>query len=166
MKKDYLAGIIERELNGLKDQLNAYENEADMWELPDGISNSAGNLAMHLVGNLRHFIGVQLGGSNYVRNRKHEFTGRHVPRADILGSIDEAIAEVPHVIRKLDDAMLETEYPLELAGVRFNCGDFILHLLSHLAYHLGQVDYHRRIVTGENKTAGSIAIPKLLSAKK
>ncbi|MEL6824081.1 MAG: DinB family protein, partial [Calditrichota bacterium] len=110
--------------------------------------------------------GVMLGGSSYVRNRKHEFTGRNIPRVEILATIDEAISEVPNVIRELEDETMESEYPLELAGVRFNKGDFLLHLLSHLAYHLGQIDYHRRIVTGENKTAGSISIPKLISAKK
>lgn len=166
MNKTYLAGIIERELNGLKDQLNAYESESDMWVLPEGISNSAGNLAMHLVGNLRHFIGVMLGGSDYIRNRKHEFAGRDVPREEILATIDEALAEVPEVIRKLKNEDLEAGYPLELAGVRFTSGDFLLHLLSHLAYYSGQIDYHRRIITGKNITTGAISIPKLVSAKK
>ncbi|MGH1363210.1 MAG: DinB family protein [Calditrichia bacterium] len=166
MKTDYLAGQVERELRSLKDELLAYEDEKQIWELPEGISNSTGTLTMHLVGNLRHFISTTLGKSDYVRNRKAEFESRNIARNEILISIDAATSEVPEAIRNLTPDQLDSQYPIEFGGVSINTGDFVLHLLGHLTYHLGQIDYHRRLVTGSNTTVKTLAISRLTSAAK
>jgi len=158
--------MIFRELQGLKRELSAYSNEADIWKTPVGIANSAGTLALHLTGNLRHYIGALLGNSGYVRNREAEFSLRNVPRSEILAKIDAAIAEVNTALSGFSPEKLENDYPQEIAGVHMQTRDWLLHLISHLAYHLGQVDYHRRLVTGQTETVRTISVRELKTARK
>ena len=156
-----VAKMIERELNGLKQQLLAYPNEADMWTLPQGINNSTGTLALHLCGNLRHYIGANLGNSGYQRNRVAEFAERNVPRTEILTRIDQAIADVKLGLGKVSEEMLDAPYPEIYNGRTFRNREWILHLVSHLSYHLGQIDYHRRTVTGSSESAGTLSLNAL-----
>lgn len=165
MTTAHLSRLINRELVALRDELLAYPNEADMWQLPKGVPNSGGNLALHLVGNLRFFIGTQLGATGYVRDRDAEFAKSGVPRAEIVKGIEAAADEVTRTLATLDPAQLEKPFPAELGGNRIQTGMFLQHLASHLAYHLGQIDYHRRVVTGSSHSVGAlplttIAIPK------
>jgi len=161
-----LQGVFVRDLRGVRRALEVYPEEADIWKTPHGVSNSGGTLALHLVGNIRSFIGAQLGGDGYVRDRDAEFKRRNVPRAELLAMIDEAIAAVKKTMPRLTDADLEKRYPMALGGVTLQTGDFMLHLVSHLGYHLGQLDYHRRLVTGNTATIGAVAIPELSTAQK
>jgi uncharacterized protein DUF1572 len=156
-----LSRLINRELASLRDELLAYPNEADMWALPKGIPNSGGNLALHLVGNLRFLIGTQFGATGYVRDRDAEFSKKDVPRAEILKSIETAADEVTRTLATLDPALLDKVFPVEIGGHKVQTGLFLHHLASHLAYHLGQVDYHRRIVTGNSVSVGTIPIPPI-----
>ena len=160
-----LSRLINRELASLRDELLAYPNEADLWQLPKGIPNSAGNLALHLVGNLRFFIGTQLGATGYVRDRDAEFAKKGVPRAEIVKSIETAADEVTRTLATLDPAQLEKPFPVEIGGNRLQTGMFLQHLASHLAYHLGQVDYHRRVVTGNPVSVGAIPVPPIAMIK-
>jgi uncharacterized damage-inducible protein DinB len=160
MQGDY-ARYFGRELATTRDQLLAYPNDEAIWALPNGLPNSAGTLALHLAGNLRWFIGAQLGGSGYVRNRELEFSARGVPRDELIGNIEKASDEVTRALAQLDDATLEQIYPLEVGGVKLPTGRFIGHLASHLAYHLGQMDYHRRVVTGVNKSLSALSLTAL-----
>ena len=157
--------LINRELASLRDELLAYPNEADLWQLPKGLPNSAGNLALHLVGNLRFYIGTQLGATGYVRDRDAEFALRGVPRAEIVESIETAADEVTRTLTTLDAAQLDKPFPVEIGGNRIQTGMFLQHLASHLAYHLGQVDYHRRVVTGNSVSVGAIPIPPIALTK-
>jgi uncharacterized damage-inducible protein DinB len=156
-----ISRLISRELASLRDELLAYPNEADMWELPKGLPNSAGNIALHLVGNLRFFIGTQFGATGFVRDRDAEFSKRNVPRAEIVKSIDTAADEVTRALATLDPALLEKPFPVEVGGHKIQTGLFLQHLASHLAYHLGQIDYHRRVVTGNSVSVGTIPVPPL-----
>lgn len=153
---DY-ARFIGRELATVRDQLLAYPDTAAVWTLPTALPNSAGTLALHIAGNLRWFIGAQLGGSGYVRDRDAEFALRGVPREELVQIIETAADEVTRALAMLDDSRLDQPFPLEVGGVRLPVGRFIGHLAVHLGYHLGQLDYHRRIVTGVNKSLGSLA---------
>jgi len=159
-----LEALFTRELNTLRAELEAYPDEADLWKTPPGISNSGGNLALHLTGNLQHFIGAVLGKSGYVRNRDAEFGSRNVSRAELLSQVDQAIAAVSGTLRKLDPAKLEQQFPDPIAKMRLATGDFLMHLASHFSYHLGQLDYHRRSVTGGGAVAGALSPTKLASA--
>ena len=156
-----LSRLINRELASLSDELLAYPNEADMWALPKGMPNSGGNLALHLVGNLRFYIGTQFGATGFVRDRDAEFSKKGVPRAEILKSIETAADEVTRTLANFDPALLDKVFPVEVGGHKILTGLFLHHLASHLAYHLGQIDYHRRIVTGNSVSVGTIPIPSI-----
>jgi len=160
-----LAAIFGRELTTIRLEIEAYPSEADLWRTAPGISNSGGTLALHLAGNLQHFIGAVLGKSGYVRNRDAEFGSREVPRAELLREVDAAIVSVTGTLRTLDPARLDQAYPLAVAGVRVNTGDFLLHLACHMNYHLGQLDYHRRMVTGGAPLSGALSPTRLASAQ-
>lgn len=153
---DY-ARLIGRELATVRDQLLAYPDTASIWKLPPGLPNSAGTLAMHIAGNLRWFIGTQLGGTSYVRDREAEFGARDIERDELIRQIEAASDEVTRSLAMLDDSRLEEPFPLEVGGAKLPIGRFIAHLAVHLGYHLGQIDYHRRIVTGVNKPLGALA---------
>lgn len=146
MLQQSLSQIFTRDLTKLKGELSAYTNEADLWKVTDGISNSAGNLTLHLIGNLNHFIGATLGNTGYVRNRDAEFALKDVPREQLLADIDAVIAVVTNTLAQLPAEDLEKEFPLELGGNRYPTEVFLLNLLSHLNYHLGQINYHRRLL--------------------
>lgn len=159
MTSTYLKRVLIRDLEGLRTQLNAYSEEEQLWELPAGISNSAGTLALHLIGNVRHFIGTQFGESGYVRDREAEFNQKHVARSVIERHIDSAIVELSDAFDRVTDEMMDRLYPITVAGVSMATGQFLVHLVAHFAYHLGQIDYHRRITTGVNEavTGGQMA---------
>ena len=161
-----IGGVITRDLKALRRELEAYGDERQLWTLPKGVSNSPGNLAMHMAGNLQAFIGAQLGGSGYVRNRDAEFNRRDVPRAELLQQVDAALAAVEETMPKLSDADLARPFPMPIAGVTVMSGDFLVHLAAHLTYHLGQIDYHRRIVTGEAGAIAAVLPTELSSARK
>jgi uncharacterized damage-inducible protein DinB len=156
-----ISRLINRELVSLRDELLAYSNEADMWQLPKGLPNSAGNLALHLVGNLRFFIGTQFGATGYVRDREAEFATSGVPRAEIIKSIELTADEVTRALATLDATQREKPFPVEIGGNRIQTGMLLQHLASHLAYHLGQIDYHRRVVTGNPHSVGALPVPAI-----
>jgi uncharacterized damage-inducible protein DinB len=156
-----ISRLINRELASLRDELLAYPDEHAMWEVPKGLPNSAGNLALHLVGNLRFFIGTQLGATGFVRDRDAEFSKRGVPRVEVLAGIATAADEVTRTLATLDAAQLDKPFPVEVGGHRMQTGLFLQHLASHLAYHLGQIDYHRRVVTGSSVSVGAMPISSL-----
>ncbi len=133
-------------MNKLKEELMLYKNEADLWIVQKGISNSAGNLFLHLTGNLNHFIGAALGNSGYVRDRDSEFTNKNVPREKILEGLEKTIPVVLNTLKNLSEEDLEKNFPLEKHGEIPKTGNMLIHLLTHLSYHLGQINYHRRLI--------------------
>jgi len=161
MTIESLRRVLVRDLRALRRELEAYEREADLWARPAGIVNSAGTLARHLAGNVRHFIGAQLGGTGYVRDRDAEFADRQIARSELLAQVDAAIHDVETALGALPEARLAEPFPLEVGGVRLATGLFLTHLLTHSAYHLGQIDYHRRVVTGTSHGMGAQAIAEL-----
>lgn len=142
-----LTQLFTRDLNKLKTELAQYSHEETIWAVPPGINNSAGNLALHLIGNLKTYIGAELGQTGYIRDRDREFSDRDVPRADLLTQLDETIAVIQQTLPTLDPARLDEEYPLLVFKVKMSTGYFLVHLATHLGYHLGQVNYHRRLIT-------------------
>ncbi|VXD15939.1 DinB family protein [Marinoscillum sp. 108] len=147
--KEILITLFEKDLNILIREVDSYSEESDLWKTAPGITNSAGNLALHLVGNLQHFIGAVLGDTGYVRNREAEFSDRNVPKAKILQDIQETIAVVSATLTKLNDEQLNDIYPIEVFGKPMTTLHFLVHLEGHLNYHLGQVNYHRRLLASQ-----------------
>ena len=159
-----IAAIMERELRTLRAQLEAYGDERDLWLLAPGIANPSGVLAAHLVGNLQYYVGSKLGGTGYVRDRPAEFARRDRTRADLVAAVEETRAIVRATLAALPEAELDSEFPETVAGVRLTTGDFLIHLTAHLGYHLGQIDSHRRLLTG-GAAVRAVPIPELASAR-
>ena len=141
-----LSDLFERDLQKLKAEINLYKEENNLWMINKEISNSAGNLCLHLIGNLNHFIGAALGGTGYVRKRDDEFSLKNIPRQDITNHIDDCIQTVRKTFSKLTDADLVKDFPLEKDGKMLTNTQMLLHLFGHLSYHLGQINYHRRLL--------------------
>lgn|SRR5688572_29742649 len=165
MTGDQIATVICRELRAVERELNAYQNEEQVWLVPDGLPNSGGTLALHIAGNLRHFVGTVLGGDSYVRDRDAEFSKRGVPRAEMISELRNAEKAVRETIARLDPAKFNEPYPLPVLNRRLNTGDFLLHLAAHLAYHTGQMDFHRRVVTRDKTGVGAVSPLELASAR-
>src|SRR5213596_1597822 len=146
---DWIAGILARDLRALRREIESFGDEGDVWRVPPGISNSAGTLALHLAGNIRYYIGTVLGGTGYVRDRDAEFALRDVPRTDLLGDIDAALVAVERGMARVSDADLTKPYADPPSGLAVTTRDYLIHLIAHFTYHLGQVDYHRRLLTGQ-----------------
>ena len=141
-----LIELFERDLQRLKTEIELYKDEDNLWVLKEGISNTAGNLCLHLVGNLNHFIGATLGNSGYVRHRDDEFSLKNIPRQDLVINIDNCILVVKNTFSKLSDADMEKDFPLEKHGTIVSNMHMMMHLYAHLSYHLGQINYHRRLL--------------------
>lgn len=142
-----LSELYERDLLKLKQEIEQYSDEADLWKTSDGIANSAGNLSRHLIGNLQHFFGATLGGTGYVRDRDGEFANTNISREQILADIDTTRDVVRSTLAKLTESDLAKNYPLEVADQTVTTEYFIVHLASHFNYHLGQINYHRRMLS-------------------
>ena len=138
--------LYKRDLNKLKDEILAYKDEENIWKIDGKILNSAGNLAMHLCGNLRHFVGHVLGGTGYQRNRDLEFAQKGVSRKEIIAEIDQTIASMEKVIPHIDPSSFENHFPIQVFKEPYTIIQMIIHLHGHLNYHLGQVNYHRRLI--------------------
>ena len=146
MLKEILIELYERDLNKLREEIMQFADETDLWKTSEGITNSAGNLCQHLTGNLQHFFGAVLGETGYVRDRDAEFAARVASRDDLLKDIDNALASVKGTLEKLSDEDFSKTYPIEVFGHPMTTGFFLTHLDTHFNYHLGQINYHRRLL--------------------
>ena len=146
MLKQSLLEFFERDLIKLKEEINLYKYENSLWITKGEISNSAGNLCLHLIGNLNHFIGATLGNTGFVRDRDSEFALKNIPRKDLIAEIEKTIRVVMDTINKIPDGDFEKTFPLEKHGKTVTTENMIIHLFGHFNYHLGQINYHRRLV--------------------
>lgn len=141
-----LKKLFLRDLEKLKTELGIYQSEQNIWLIDKQIVNTAGNLCLHLIGNLNTYIGAELGKTGYIRNRPLEFSSGPVPRAELLKRIDETSRMIAATFDQLNDEQMAEEYPQEVSGGKVSTGYFLTHLATHLAYHLGQINYHRRLL--------------------
>lgn len=153
--------LLRRDLAAVRRSVDAYPDDASLWVERPGLPNTGGTLALHLAGNLQHYIGAILGHSGYHRDRDSEFARRGVPRAELRDGLDAAARAIDNALAELPDEALERPYPEPVAGRTIATGVFLVHLAVHLAYHLGQLDYHRRVVTGERGGVGAVAVSEL-----
>jgi hypothetical protein len=161
-----LAAMLDRDLRTLRRELEAYPDERQIWQAVPGLANTAGTLALHLAGNLQHYVGARWGGTGYVRNRDAEFARRDVPRAELIAEIERARTAVAAGLGAVRPQELDAEFPELIGGCRIRTGDFLVHTAVHLAYHLGQVDSHRRVITGSGGGVGAVRPTELGSARK
>ncbi|MGH7533105.1 MAG: DinB family protein [Gemmatimonadales bacterium] len=156
--------VLLRDLAAFRREIEAYPDDDSVWACPAGFPNSAGTLALHVAGNLQHFVGAILGASGYVRDRTAEFAGRGVPRVELARRLQEAEEAVR---LGLDGRALPEQYPGPAGGggMTVRTDEWLVHLAVHLTYHLGQVDYHRRAVTCSSVAVGALATAELPSAR-
>ena len=143
--ENYLAEHFERELLKLRDELNKFKNEENIWKTLDGVTNSAGTLTLHLLGNLNFTIGTQLGGTGYVRNREQEFSLTGVSRQQMITDIENTVEVVKKALPAISQAQLDEKYALEMIGSH-NTVWYLTYFYGHFQYHLGQINYLRRIL--------------------
>ena len=146
MLLETLLKIFNRDLNKVKEEIKAYKVESNLWIIDKEVTNCSGNLCLHLIGNLNHFIGAELGGTGYVRKRDLEFSLKDVSRDELLRQVDETMTIVESTLNKLTPEDLEKEYRRRVFEDYMTTGYFLVHLSTHLAYHLGQINYHRRLL--------------------
>ena len=151
--RNTLIQLFERDLEKLKTEITSYKDENKMWEVtgdtcPSGrrVKNSAGNLCLHVCGNLQHFIGSVLGISGYKRDRDSEFSRKNIPMDEIIRKIDHTIFTVKKTLNDLDVNKLDEIYPINVFGKEMTTRFFLAHLTTHLNYHMGQINYHRRLL--------------------
>jgi uncharacterized damage-inducible protein DinB len=161
----HLHAILLRDLRSLRREVEAYPDDDAVWALAPGIANSCGTLVLHLAGNLRLYAGHVIGGIAYERDRPREFAARGLSRAELLRELDAAMDAVDRALPKTTETVLASEFPLPIGAVRVNTQEFLLHCAAHLAYHLGQVDYHRRITARSTVTVNTMAPAELSSAR-
>lgn len=138
--------LLIRDLGKLRNEIEQYRNESKIWFIEKSIANSAGNLCLHLVGNLNTYIGTVFGKTDYVRNRDLEFSQKDVPKLTLLKMIDDTILVVQQSLENVNDVQLEEEFPLLIWQEKTSTAYVLMHLTTHLTYHLGQINYHRRLL--------------------
>ncbi|MBC5838883.1 DUF1572 family protein [Flavobacterium muglaense] len=141
-----LQTLFNRDLNRLKVEIELYQNDAQIWAVDKQVSNSAGNLCLHLVGNLNAYIGSALGKTDYIRNRPLEFSLKNIATSDLLLQIDSTISTITTTLNSLTEEDLQKEYPIIVFEQKTSTEFMLIHLTTHLAYHLGQINYHRRLL--------------------
>ena len=139
-----IKAIYLKNIQRLTDEINAYENDIKLWKLNGSISNSGGNLCLHLVGNLNHFIGETLGNTGYVRNREVEFSTKNLTKTELINMIDEAKEIVSKTFEQLNEIDLQNDFPFEIFG-KHSTEYYLIFFIAHFEYHLGQINYHRRM---------------------
>ncbi len=146
MITEVLNTIFKRELLKLKVEIESYKEESNLWRIEKNITNSSGNLCLHLIGNLNTYIGATLGHTGYIRNRDAEFSLKNIPRKELIKKIEETIEVIDQILPNLTTGQLEKEYPIIVLKEPTSTEYFLVHLATHLTYHLGQINYHRRLL--------------------
>lgn len=146
MLNQILADFYERDLRRLKEELNLFQNEENLWKTQGSVKNSAGNLALHLIGGLNYLIGTNLAHTGYVRNRDQEFSKKGVPRKELIAGLEALIQIITSTLNAFTPGQMESEYPMMFDGAKNSNAYVLVQLLAHLNYHLGQVNYLRRVL--------------------
>lgn len=147
MLKETFIHLFERDLQKVIDEIRLYKTDEDLWQMENEIPNSAGNLALHLIGNINHYFGANLGNTGYKRERDLEFSDKNISRDEIAKKLENTISVLKDTLTNLPEQSFEEDYPEELGGGKQKTFGVVVHMLSHLNYHLGQINYHRRLLS-------------------
>lgn len=161
MRPETIRHVMLRELRTVSREVDAYASDELLWRIVAGVPNSGGTLALHIAGNLQHYVGAVLGGSGYVRDREAEFSTRGLARAEVRAQVEAAAEAVDFTLADLTREEAEARYPERVSGRTVRTADFLMHLSVHLGYHLGQLDYHRRVLDSDAEGVGAISLAEL-----
>jgi uncharacterized damage-inducible protein DinB len=140
-----LIELFDKDLTRLAEEIKLYTEDSELWQVKEGTKNSGGNLCLHITGNLQHFIGAVLGETGYVRNRNAEFSLKNISRIKLLERIEDTRTVVKDTLEQLSKKELEKMYPQQVLDEPVTTEMFLVYLINHLNYHLGQINYHRRM---------------------
>jgi hypothetical protein len=160
---DVVAAVLARDLETFAREVELMPDDQSLWATLPGVTNSCGNLAAHCAGNLQHFVGAILGSTGFVRDRPAEFGQRSGSRVELAAELRKTRDVMRDVLPGMTDDVLDQEYPEAVGGARLSTRAMLLHLATHLGFHLGQADYLRRAMTSANEPAGAVS-PKALEA--
>jgi len=146
MLLETLKSLFNRDLLRLKSEINLYKDESKIWIVENNIANSAGNLCLHLIGNLNTYIGAEFGKTNYVRNRELEFSLKNISKKELIDQIDSTILVVEMSLNTITEEQLKNEHQILVFDKKTTLEYLLVHLTTHLTYHLGQINYHRRLL--------------------
>ena len=138
--------FFENDINKLINEISLFKDDESLWKTKEGILNSAGNLTLHLLGNLNHFIGSTLGHTDFIRNRDDEFSLKNVARETLISDLKELQLTIKEILPKLSQEELQQDFPIKIREQVFTTQNMLIYLLSHFNYHLGQVNYLRRML--------------------
>lgn len=138
--------LFNRDLLRLKSEINLYKDESKIWIVEKNIANSAGNLCLHLLGNLNTYIGAEFGKTNYIRNRELEFSLKNISKKELIDQIDSTIAVVEMSLNNITEKEIRSEHQILVFDKKSTLEYLLVHLTTHLTYHLGQINYHRRLL--------------------
>ena len=141
-----ITSLFEKDINKLIEEIGLFKSEEDIWKIKEGVSNSAGNLSLHLVGNLNHFIGATLGNSGYVRKRDKEFSEKNIPRTQLIEALNSTVSVIKQTLAALPEEDLKKDFPVAINQKIISTEYMLVYLLNHFNYHLGQVNYLRRLI--------------------
>ena len=141
-----LIKLFDRDLQKLEEEINLYQTDEVLWKIAGEIKNPAGNLCLHLCGNLQHYIGKNLGQTSYIRNRDNEFAAKGISKAELIAEIQKTKQTVHDTLETLKPSVLEAEYVEKVYDYPMTTAYFLIHLTAHFSYHLGQINYHRRLL--------------------
>ena len=160
---DDVRRLLARDLETFAREVELFPDDQALWRTLPGVANSAGALARHLCGNLKHYVGHVLGGSDYLRNRDAEFAAADGARSAVARELRETIVVVAEALPRVPESVLAAPFPELVGGVEIPCERFLVHLCTHLALHLGQAGYLRRVLTGDARSTGPVPV-KMLAA--
>jgi Protein of unknown function (DUF1572) len=147
MLNSVLANFYERDIRKLIEEVNLFGNEENMWRTDGSVKNSCGNLVLHIIGGTNYLIGATLAHTRYVRDRDKEFIRKGVARKELVAQLEDLIPMISETVNSLD---IEAEYPLIFDDAKRSNSYVLTQLLLHLNYHLGQINYLRRILESNN----------------
>ena len=146
MLNNILANFYERDIRKLIEEVNLFKNEEDLWRITGSVKNSCGNLVLHVIGGMNYLIGTTLAHTKYVRNREQEFIQKNVKRTELISQLEALIIIINRTLSALTAEQMEAEYPIFFDKAKTSVTYVLVQLLAHLNYHLGQVNYLRRIL--------------------
>ena len=138
--------IYDRDLDRLKKEIELFNDENNLWRITGNVKNAAGNLCLHLMGNLDTYIGKNMGHSGYVRDRDAEFNLKDLPKKNLVQQVAETKELVLSTLKNMTEDDLKQNHVEKIFDYEMTNEFFLLHLASHLSYHLGQINYIRRIL--------------------
>ena len=137
MLNNILANFYERDLRKLIEEINLFKREQNLWRTYGSVK------ILHIIGGSNYLIGNKLAHTGYVRDRDQEFIKKGLAREALVVQLEQLILLIKKTLNELD---MDAEYPMMFDDAIRSNGYVLTQLALHLNYHLGQVNYLRRVL--------------------